>query len=78
VDARFLVSLHIHGAGGIRNDGMVAEVMRRALAASREHAVWVQTSTVGLAGTRKLAELAGRGYVDAPCWALSSPPSGAS
>jgi len=30
VDAHFLVSLHIHGAGGIRDDGMVAESVRRA------------------------------------------------
>lgn len=54
----------------------VAEVMGRALAASREPAVWVQTSTVGLAGTRQLAELAGRygrDYVDAPVLGTKQP-----
>ncbi|PZS23717.1 MAG: 3-hydroxyisobutyrate dehydrogenase [Pseudonocardiales bacterium] len=54
----------------------VAEVMQRALAATPEHAVWVQTSTVGLAGTQRLAELAdryGRGYLDAPVLGTKRP-----
>jgi 3-hydroxyisobutyrate dehydrogenase len=54
----------------------VAEVMGRALAATPEHAVWAQTSTVGLAGTQRLAELAGRcgrGYVDAPVLGTKQP-----
>lgn len=54
----------------------VAEVMGRALAATPEPAVWAQTSTVGLAGTRQLAELAGRygrGYVDAPVLGTKQP-----
>jgi 3-hydroxyisobutyrate dehydrogenase len=54
----------------------VAEVMGLALAATREHAVWAQTSTVGLAGTRELAELAarrGRGYIDAPVLGTKQP-----
>lgn len=54
----------------------VAEVMGRALAATREHAVWAQTSTVGLAGARDLAELAarhGRGYIDAPVLGTKQP-----
>ncbi|MBV9141351.1 MAG: NAD(P)-dependent oxidoreductase [Pseudonocardiales bacterium] len=54
----------------------VAEVMGRALAASREPAVWAQTSTVGLAGTQQLAELAGRhgrGYLDAPVLGTRQP-----
>jgi 3-hydroxyisobutyrate dehydrogenase len=41
-----------------------------------EHAVWAQTSTVGLAGTQRLAELAGRhgcGYVDAPVLGTKKP-----
>ncbi len=54
----------------------VAEVMQRALAATPEHAIWAQTSTVGLAGTQRLAELAGRynrGYVDAPVLGTKKP-----
>ncbi|MGB8996154.1 MAG: NAD(P)-dependent oxidoreductase [Pseudonocardiaceae bacterium] len=54
----------------------VAEVMQRALAATPQHAVWAQTSTVGLAGTQQLAELAaryGRGYVDAPVLGTKKP-----
>lgn len=54
----------------------VAEVMGRALPASREPAVWAQTSTVGLAGTQQLAELAGRhgrGYLDAPVLGTRQP-----
>jgi 3-hydroxyisobutyrate dehydrogenase len=54
----------------------VAEVMQQALAATPEHAVWAQTSTVGLAGTQRLAELAGRygrGFVDAPVLGTKQP-----
>lgn len=54
----------------------VAGVMQRALAATSEHAVWAQTSTVGVAGTQRLAELAGRydrGYVDAPVLGTKKP-----
>jgi 3-hydroxyisobutyrate dehydrogenase len=54
----------------------VAEVMERALAAVPPHAVWVQSSTVGLAGARQLAELAsqyGCGYVDAPVLGSKGP-----
>ncbi|MDQ2882340.1 MAG: NAD(P)-dependent oxidoreductase [Actinomycetota bacterium] len=54
----------------------VAEVMQRALAATPEHAVWVQTSTVGLAGTQRLAELAdrqGRSFIDAPVLGTKQP-----
>ncbi|MGH3598957.1 MAG: NAD(P)-dependent oxidoreductase, partial [Pseudonocardiaceae bacterium] len=54
----------------------VAEVMQRALAGTPEHAVWAQTSTVGLAGTQRLAELAGRygrGYIDAPVLGTKQP-----
>jgi 3-hydroxyisobutyrate dehydrogenase len=54
----------------------VAEVMQRALAATPEHAIWAQTSTVGLAGTQRLAELAGRygrDYVDAPVLGTKKP-----
>jgi 3-hydroxyisobutyrate dehydrogenase len=54
----------------------VAEVMGRALAATRQDAVWAQTSTVGLASTQQLAQLAGRhgrGYVDAPVLGTRQP-----
>jgi len=54
----------------------VAEVMERAMPATPEHAVWAQTSTVGLVGTQRLAELAGRygrGYVDAPVLGTKQP-----
>lgn len=54
----------------------VADVMSRALPATPEHAVWAQTSTVGLAGTEHLAALAGRygrGYVDAPVLGTKQP-----
>jgi 3-hydroxyisobutyrate dehydrogenase len=54
----------------------VAEVMQRALAATPEHAIWAQTSTVGLAGTQRLADLAGRygrGFVDAPVLGTKQP-----
>jgi 3-hydroxyisobutyrate dehydrogenase len=55
---------------------VVAEVMGRALAATRQDAVWAQTSTVGLAATHQLAQLAsrhGRGYVDAPVLGTRQP-----
>jgi 3-hydroxyisobutyrate dehydrogenase len=48
---------------------VVASVMNRALPAFRPGAVWVQSGTVGLAGTIRLAELAqdhGTAFVDAP------------
>jgi hypothetical protein len=54
----------------------IADVMGRALPATPEHAVWAQTSTVGLAGTQHLAKLAGRygrGYVDAPVLGTKQP-----
>ena len=54
----------------------VAEVMERALTAVPPQAVWVQSSTVGLAGARQLAELArhhGCGYVDAPVLGSKQP-----
>ncbi len=54
----------------------VAEVMARAAPAMKRGAVWVQTSTVGLAGTEELAELAARhgiAYVDAPVLGTRQP-----
>ena len=54
----------------------VAEVMGRALGATRQDAVWAQTSTVGLAGTQRLAQLAsqhGRGFIDAPVLGTKQP-----
>jgi 3-hydroxyisobutyrate dehydrogenase len=54
----------------------VAEVMGRALPATPAHTVWVQSSTVGLDGTQRLAKLAarhGRGYVDAPVLGTKQP-----
>jgi 3-hydroxyisobutyrate dehydrogenase len=54
----------------------VAEVMERALTAVPPQAVWAQSSTVGLAGARQLAELArhhGCGYVDAPVLGSKQP-----
>jgi 3-hydroxyisobutyrate dehydrogenase len=54
----------------------VAEVMGRALGATRQDAVWAQTSTVGLAGTQRLAQLAGRhgrGFIDAPVLGTRQP-----
>lgn len=54
----------------------VAEVMGRALGATRPDAVWAQTSTVGLAGAQQLAQLAsqhGRGYLDAPVLGTKQP-----
>ncbi|GAB1509284.1 NAD(P)-dependent oxidoreductase [Actinophytocola sp. KF-1] len=54
----------------------VAAVMRDALPAMRDDAVWVQTSTVGLDGTTELARLAaehGIAYVDAPVLGTRQP-----
>lgn len=54
----------------------VAEVMAGALAAVPARAVWAQSSTVGLAGARQLAELASRhgcGYLDAPVLGSKQP-----
>lgn len=54
----------------------VTEVMTRALPAAGPDTVWVQTSTVGLAATDELAELArehGVGFVDAPVLGTRQP-----
>ena len=54
----------------------VAEVMEWALPAMAPGAVWVQTSTVGLDGTRRLAEMAAAhdvGFVDAPVLGTKAP-----
>src|SRR5690348_3823506 len=54
----------------------VAQVMEWALPAMAPGAVWVQTSTVGLDGTDRLAELAARhevGFVDAPVLGTRGP-----
>jgi 3-hydroxyisobutyrate dehydrogenase len=54
----------------------VAQVMEWALPAVAPDAVWVQTSTVGLDGTDRLAELAGRhevAFVDAPVLGTRGP-----
>lgn len=54
----------------------VAEVMEQALPAVGQHALWVQTSTVGLDGTARLAQLADRhsiGFVDAPVLGTRKP-----
>jgi 3-hydroxyisobutyrate dehydrogenase len=54
----------------------VADVMERALPAARDGAVWVQTSTVGLEGTDRLAALAERhgvAFVDAPVLGTKQP-----
>ncbi len=54
----------------------VEEVMAGALEAMPGPAVWAQTSTVGLAGTQRLAELAarhGRAFVDAPVLGTRQP-----
>lgn len=54
----------------------VADVMEGALAQAREGAVWLQTSTVGVEGTRRLADLAeGRGvaFLDAPVLGTKAP-----
>jgi 3-hydroxyisobutyrate dehydrogenase len=54
----------------------VAQVMEWALPAVAPGAVWAQTSTVGLEGTNRLAELAARhdvGFVDAPVLGTRQP-----
>jgi 3-hydroxyisobutyrate dehydrogenase len=54
----------------------VAQVMEWALPAVAPGAVWAQTSTVGLDGTDRLAELAARhdvGFVDAPVLGTRAP-----
>ncbi len=54
----------------------VADVMADALPVMGPDAVWVQTGTVGLAGTRRLAGLAERhgcGFVDAPVLGTRKP-----
>ncbi|RCW45767.1 3-hydroxyisobutyrate dehydrogenase [Halopolyspora algeriensis] len=54
----------------------VARVMEQALPAVGSEAVWAQTSTVGLDGTTRLAELAeqhGVGFVDAPVLGTKQP-----
>jgi len=54
----------------------VAQVMEEALPAMAPEAVWVQTSTVGLEGTERLAALAARhdvAFVDAPVLGTKAP-----
>ena len=54
----------------------VWEVMHQALPAAPEHTVWLQTSTVGLAGAARLAELADEhdvAFVDAPVLGTRQP-----
>ncbi|HJT02585.1 MAG TPA: NAD(P)-dependent oxidoreductase [Pseudonocardiaceae bacterium] len=54
----------------------VAAVMEQALPAVDRSALWVQTSTVGLDGTARLAELADRhgvGFIDAPVLGTRKP-----
>jgi 3-hydroxyisobutyrate dehydrogenase len=54
----------------------VESVMEQALPSAAEGAVWVQSSTVGLDGALRLAELADRagvGYVDAPVLGTRQP-----
>ncbi len=54
----------------------VADVMERALPAALPDAIWLQTSTVGLDGTSRLAGLAdehGIGFVDAPVLGTKQP-----
>lgn len=54
----------------------VAQVMEQALPAVEANAVWVQSSTVGLEGTDRLAELArqhGIAFVDAPVLGTKQP-----
>ena len=56
----------------------VAQVMEEALPAMAPDAVWVQTSTVGLEGTERLAALAARhdvAFVDAPVLGTRRRPS---
>jgi 3-hydroxyisobutyrate dehydrogenase len=54
----------------------VTEVMRAALPNAPKHTVWVQTSTVGIAGAAQLAELAEQhdvAFVDAPVLGTRQP-----
>ena len=54
----------------------VAAVMEQALPAVNRSALWIQTSTVGLDGTARLAELAdlhGVGFIDAPVLGTRKP-----
>ncbi|MDR7304115.1 NAD(P)-dependent oxidoreductase [Haloactinomyces albus] len=54
----------------------VAQVMECALPATDSEAIWVQTSTVGLGGTARLADLAEQhsvGFVDAPVLGTKQP-----
>ena len=54
----------------------VAQVMEGALPAVKPGAVWAQTSTVGIEGSARLAELAARhdvGFVDAPVLGTRAP-----
>ncbi len=54
----------------------VTEVMSGALPSAPKHAVWVQTSTVGVAGAKRLAQLADEhelAYVDAPVLGTRQP-----
>ena len=54
----------------------VTEVMTRALPAMRRDALWMQTSTVGLDATARLAELAsqyGVGFLDSPVLGTRQP-----
>jgi 3-hydroxyisobutyrate dehydrogenase len=54
----------------------VAEVMQRALPAAKAGVTWVQTATVGLEGTDRLAALAGEhgvAFVDAPVLGTRQP-----
>lgn len=54
----------------------VLEVMGEALPATKDGAVWVQCSTIGLDGTAQVAELAGRhgaAFVDAPVLGTKQP-----
>lgn len=54
----------------------VAQVMEQALPAIGSETVWVQSSTVGIEGTARLAELAQRhgvGFIDAPVLGTKQP-----
>jgi 3-hydroxyisobutyrate dehydrogenase len=54
----------------------VATVIERALPSMRENAIWLQTSTVGLDGTARLAELAERAhtaFLDSPVLGTRQP-----
>ena len=54
----------------------VADVMERALPAAKDGAIWIQSSTVGIDGSERLAALArrhGTGFVDAPVLGTRQP-----